>query len=81
MTDPRLTRTDTHFICQICIEWFEYSDAYRDPAGQRWDVCGPCGVEDDRYRTVSLWRCLKCREEYVGTYQQACVHIDNCEPS
>lgn len=48
VTDPRLTRTSTHFICQICIEWVENNEAYEDRNGDRWDICVRCGLHEER---------------------------------
>ena len=50
MTDPRLTRTRTHFICQLCVDWVENEQAYEDLNGDKWDVCAPCGIVDDQHR-------------------------------
>lgn len=36
-------------ICQICIEWTKVEDLYVDDKGDRWDVCRPCGIEEEKH--------------------------------
>lgn len=44
-----LTRDEPNrrLICQICTEWTSYDDLYVDSNGDKWDICKPCGEQED----------------------------------
>jgi len=37
-----------HFLCQLCFERFQISDAWHDEDGTAWDVCRACKAAEER---------------------------------
>lgn len=34
-------------VCEVCTEWTDFADLYRDTEGTVWDICKSCGEKEE----------------------------------